>query len=118
MVRADLTREMIEAGRQLLERLDRARFRAHACFWLYLADSERWNLVIASPEVRARGPLAAYRRIESVARKLPQEARIFAPGDVTAVKDTDPMVALMRSRFPGKSVDGTFIDDAYVYRIA
>ena len=129
MVKADLTKEMIEAGRQLLELLDRAEFRAQACFWFYFSDADRWRLVIASPKVRAGGPHAAYRTIEAIARKLPEEARIFTPGHVTAVKDTDPLVGLLGTafstgpgisgiRFTGNSVNGTFIDDAYIYRLA
>jgi hypothetical protein len=59
VVKANLTSEMIDAGRELLEALDRAKFRARACFWFYFPESDRWRFVVASPEVRSRGPLAA-----------------------------------------------------------
>ena len=128
MVKADLTKAMIEAGHGLLELLDHKAFRVKACFWFYFSDSDRWRLVVASPEVWARGPLAAYRKINGAARRLPVEARIFAPGDVTAIKRTDPLVLLLRAavstgpgisgiRYTGSSVNGTFIDDAYIYRL-
>jgi hypothetical protein len=128
MVKADLTKEMIDAGRQLLELLDRERFRAKGCFWFYFPESDRWRFVVASPKVRVRGPHAAYRKIQSLARRVPRGTELFAPGDLTAVKDNDPLVVLLRKavstgsgisgiRFTNNSVNGTFIDDAYIYRL-
>ena len=128
MVKAELTTEMIDAGRQLLELLDREKFRARACFWFYFPESERWRFVVASPEVRARGSHAAYRKIQILARRVPRAADLFAPGDVTVVKDNDPLVVVLRKavstgpgisgvRFTSNSINGTFIDDAYIYRL-
>ncbi len=128
MVKPDLTQEMIDAGRQLLELIDRQSFRAPACFWFYFPESDRWRLVVASPEVRIRGPHAAYQKIEALARRVPNAAKVFAPGDLTVVKDTDPLVVLLRKavstgpsisgiRFSNNSINGTFIDDAYIYRL-
>jgi len=128
MVKAELTTEMIDVGRKLLELLDRKKFRARACFWFYFSESERWRFVVASPEVRTRGPHAAYRKIQTLSRGVPHAAELFAPGDVTVVKDNDPLVVLLRRaistgpgisgiRFTSNSINGTFIDDAYIYRL-
>ena len=128
MVKTDLTRDMIDAGRRLLERLDRTRFRVRACFWFYFPDSDRWRLVVASPEVRSRGPHAAYLKIQTAVHSLPETVGFFGPSDVKALKDTDPLIKLLRKaistgpgicgiRFTSNSVNGTFIDDAYVYRL-
>jgi len=54
---------------------------------------------------------------------------VFAPGDITVVKDNDPLVVLLRKaistglgisgvRFTNNSINGTFIDDAYIYRLS
>lgn len=128
MVKPDLTTEMIHAGRHLLELIDRQNFRAPACFWFYFPESDRWRFVVASPEVRVRGPHAAYRKIEALARRVPNVAEVFAPGDLTVVKDNDPLVLLLRKaistgpgisgiRFTNNAINGTFIDDAYIYRL-
>ncbi len=128
MVKPDLTTEMIDAGRHLLELIDRQSFPAPACFWFYFAESERWRFVIASPEVRIHGPHAAYRKIEALARKVPNASELFAPGDLTVVKDNDPLVLLLRKaistgsgisgiRFTANAINGTFVDDAYIYRL-
>ena len=125
---ANLTPEMIEGGRRLLERLDRTSFGVRACFWFYFSESDRWRLVVASPEVRNRGPHAAYRKIHAAARWVPAAAGISALGVLRAMEDTDPLVGALRKAVPRRSgtagtrltrsgVDGTFIDDAYIYRL-
>lgn len=128
MVKPDLTTQMIDAGRQLLGLLNRQKFCVRACFWFYFPESDRWRFVVASPEVRVRGPRAVYGKIQALARKVPDAAEVFAPGDVTVLKDTDPLVVLLRradsagrgisgARVINNSIDGTFIDDAYIYRL-
>ena len=60
----------------------------------------------ASPEVRLHGPHAAYRKVEGIARKVPGSTEIFAAGDLTVIKDNDPLVVLLRkaiSTGPGVS---------------
>ena len=127
-MKPDLTTEMIDAGRALLALLDSQKFHARACFWFYFSESDRWRFVVASPEVRVRGPHAAYQRVHALARKVPDVTEVFAPGDVTVVKDNDPLVLLLRKaistgpgisgiRFTNNSINGTFIDDAYIYRL-
>jgi hypothetical protein len=91
VVKADLTPQMLDAGRRLLELLDRRKFPARACFWFYFPEAGRWRFVVASPEVRVHGPRAAYRKIQTVARAIPDAAEVFGPGDVTVVKDNDPL---------------------------
>lgn len=127
MVKTDLTTEMIVAGRRLLEAFDRGGFRAPACYWFYFPESDRWRFVVASPEVRTRGPHAVYRKVQTLARKVPDVANVFGPSDVTVVADKDPLVTLLRSvvaipgiggvRITNSSINGTLIDDAYIYRL-
>lgn len=127
-MKPDLTADMIDAGRRLLELLDSQGFPARACFWFYFPESDRWRFVVASAEVRVRGPHTAYRQVQTVARNVPDATKLFGPGDVTVVKDNDPLVLLLRKaivtgpgisgiRFTSNSVNGTFIDDAYIYRL-
>jgi len=128
MVKPDLTTRMIEAGRQFLEELDRHKFRARACFWFYFPESDRWRFVVASPERRVRGPLAAYRKLDALARKVTHAIELFGPGDVTVLKDNDSLVVVLRKaisprpgiggvRLTNAAVNGTFVDDAYIYRL-
>lgn len=128
MVKTDLTSEMISAGADLLRQLDRSKFQVIAGLWLYSADANRWRLLIASPKVRTKGPQVAYRMIQAAMRKLKGAAEAFSFGDITVVKDDDPLITSIRKavvtsagvggiRLSQSSINGHFIDDAYIYRV-
>ena len=67
MVTETLSQEMIDAGRELTRRLDH-RLRISAALWLYLAEPDRWRLIIASPNVKETGPRKVYQLIQSELR--------------------------------------------------
>ena len=128
MVKRELTADMIEAGVRMLELLDRHRFRVRAALWLYFPESERWRFVVASPEVRTHGRRRAYLKIGTLAGKVPGGDEIFGPGAVTALEDNDRLVVSLRRsnsagpglrgcRLTGAAVNGTLIEDAYIYRV-
>src|SRR2546422_9814740 len=96
MVKIDLTDAMVSAGAEILKQLDRVNFRVVGALWLYMPEANRWRLVLASPMVRTKGPQAAYRKVEAAMRRLPDLVAIFSLGDITVVKDTDPLIALLR----------------------
>jgi len=109
----------------MLERLDTAKFRARACLWMYF--SYRWRFVVASPEVRIRGTLVAYRKIDSLARRMPGGTELFGAGDVTVKKDNDPFIKQLRAavktgpgihgiRLTNHPIDGSVLEDAFIYR--
>jgi len=52
-----LTREMIDAGAELLRHIDPAELEVTACLWLFTSEPDRWRLIIASPVVDKYGPL-------------------------------------------------------------
>lgn len=127
MVKLELTPEMIEGGRRMLERLDAAKFRARACFWMYDSEAQRWRFVVASPEVRTQGPLVAYRKIDTVARRMQGGTELFGLGDVTVKADNDPFIRDLRAALktgPGihgvrvvrNRINGTVLEDAFIYR--
>lgn len=128
LVKEGLTREMIEDGAEIVRRLG-SRLPVSASLWLYDPELNRWRLVIASPEVGSKGPRDVYRRVQSVLREFPgpsAPSRGVSLGDVSVVLDDDPLVSLLRTavklgdggsgvRFSRNTVDGRFIEDAYVY---
>jgi hypothetical protein len=128
MVKREFTTEMIAAGRQLLELLDRHKFPACAAFWFYFDESACWRFVVASPEVRTGGSIAAYRKIRALVRKIPGANEVFGPSNLTALEDDDRLIVALRRansrgpklagrRLTGEAINGTMIDDAYIYRV-
>lgn len=142
MVKATLVEQDIAEGRRFLDALTEptdftigrrrlnvigpSHFRVQAAFWWYSAESLDWRLVIATPLVDEKGPLEAYKDMQKVLIWHPdlnlslQNISVLSPKDerVKAFKKAlkiapDPVGV----RFTRSSLNGTYIDDAYVYRL-
>ncbi len=130
VVKEALTPQMIAAGAELTRRLDDVGFDLVASFWLYTSESNQWRLVLSSPCVTAAGRRKAYRRIREVLYNGAAEPDLpMMLWDTTVREDNDPLIMALRGGIkPRKDMDGTrlttslingqFIEDAYVYRVA
>ena len=128
MVKEILTKEMIQAGADLVRRLDEAHLEVNASLWLYMPDANQWRLVIASPAVKNEGPKRVYQKIQSVLSQAPDDVDKVTLSDISVVENTDPLVTLLRNavktgkgisglRFSKNTINGHFIEDAYLYRV-
>lgn len=122
----ELTAQMEAAGAKLTQALDEAGLDIVAAFWWYASDADRWRLVFATPEVDSAGPIAVYRRIRAVLARSPGVDIGFS--DVGLASPSDTVVSMLRGMLrPGhpissvrvqrSTVDGHFIEDAFVYRM-
>ena len=128
MVKETLTKEMIQAGADLVRRLNEAHLEVNASLWLYIPDANLWRLVIASPAVKDEGPKRVYQKIQSVLSQAPDDAYKITLSDISVIENTDPLVTLFRTavktgidisglRFSRNTINGHFIEDAYLYRV-
>ena len=128
MVKEILTKEMIQAGADIVRRLDEAHLEVNASLWLYIPEANLWRLVIASPAVKNEGPKRVYQKIQSVLSQVPDAAYKVTLSDISVVENTDPLVTLLRTavktgkgisglRFSRNTINGHFIEDAYLYRV-
>ena len=123
-----LTDTMISAGKELTRRLDAAGFRVDASLWSYSPESNSWHLIIASPEIKLRGPRRTYSKIQSILSKAPKAREEISLSDISVVESNAPLIKLLRVaiktgrtisdiRFSRNTINGVFIEDAYIYRI-
>lgn len=130
VVKDPLTTEMIDAGASLVLTLDAQGWPATAAFWFFLPQSNRWRLVIASPEVSRKGPKEAYGHIRRAIAQMPSGSPGLAFGDVAVVDPSDDPVTVLRAllgttsaqgisgmRVMRNAINGRYIEDAYVYRL-
>jgi hypothetical protein len=143
MVKTSLVERDVEEGKRLLEALnDRSelrlgsktvslipaeRFRTKAAFWWYSSESSEWQLFIATPLVDELGPLQAYRDINVVlASRLDLDLSLQ---NISVLSPKDPLVKAIRkamkiapgrdgARFTRGTLNGTFVEDAFVYRLS
>ena len=128
MVENYLTKEMIDAGAALIRKLDERGIQPDAALWLYFPDMQTWKLVIAQVKVGTEGPKQLYRQIQELIKELSKEIQEIALDDVTVSKPDAPIIALLRMaihtgpdisgiRFKNNVINGTVIEDAYIYRL-
>jgi len=126
MVAPSLVDSKIDAGRRLIEELDQSEFPVSAALWLFREEAINWRLILASSLVDAYGPRETYRRLQRILLKLPDSIGL---SEIQVVGPQDELIQLLRValktgpalsgiRFTGNTINGVYIDDAYIYRIA
>jgi hypothetical protein len=128
VVTQSLTQQMMDAGADLVRTLDSDKLKISAALWFYLESSDTWRLFIASPDVQSQGPKKTYERIQEALGRNVNAVRI-ALRDISVVPPDDPLIALLRVaiktgasdvsgiRFSRNTINGQFIQDAYIYRL-
>ncbi len=136
VVKEPLTKEMIEAGRDMTAQLLEKGFEVVCSFWLYNLESTSWRLALASPVVDREGPRKAYELIQEILQEN-WEMDIWLR-DISALSPSDPVVIAFRSlgkfelprpnydktprldgrrRYTRSRLGNVFIEDAYVYLV-
>jgi len=128
MKAAFFSEPMIEAGKRLIERLDESDSDVQAAFWMFFLDEKRWKLIIVSRSVQDYGPRQFYKRVVEANKKANGLELVVSLNDVSVTDTSDTFVNLLRSaistgdeisgiRFSRNTINGTFIEDSYIYRI-
>jgi hypothetical protein len=127
MAEAVLVNDDISLGQELIRALDGANFPVTAAAWIYYADVGEWRLVIRTP--RAEKDLqSAYL---DVAIAMDKKGDLRSRLDLSRVRLVPPNDRLLQAmgtalrveglgnvRFTQNVINGIYIDDAVVYRLA
>lgn len=119
---------MIDIGGILVRKLDDHGIRPDAAFWLYSPELQQWKLVIADSEVGTLGPKKIYRQIQKILSEYADEIPGISLDDVSLIKPDASIIVLLRVairtgpgisgiRFKNNVINGTLIEDAYIYRL-
>ena len=127
VVKENLSREMIEAGRKLTVLLEDAQISICASLWLYLSEPNRWRLMIASPMVSKSGPRGLYEKIQSLILESPEMLSEITLFNISVVEPNHRAVATLGAslktvpvggmKFSGQAVNGYYVEDAYIYKL-
>jgi hypothetical protein len=129
VVKEYLSAEMIEAGAEVVAKLDAMGVPIVAALWLYSEEINEWRLLIASPEVPTSGLRDIYHKIGLARRSLGEKAVPLPMSAISVVDPNDEPVrsfriamptgeGLSRIRFSKNVVNRRYIEDALIYRIA
>jgi hypothetical protein len=120
-------RSALRFGSKTIALIPADRFRIKAAFWWYSSESSEWQLFIATPLVDEEGPLQAYRDINAVlASHLDLDLSLQ---NISVLSPKEPLVKAINkamkiapgqdgARFTRSALNGTFVEDAFVYRLA
>lgn len=128
MVETQLTPELIREGAALVEGLDKAGVSPDAALWLYSPDTSAWKLLLAEVKVGADGPREVYRAVQKTLLALRSQITHLSLEDIALAKPDAPIIRLLAQaiatgpginaiRFTRNVVNGTLIEDAYIYRL-
>lgn len=128
MVAKPLTESMIRSGAALVAMLDKRGFALDAALWFYFPDIGEWKLMLAEVKLSREGPRVFYKLIQdTISEAGPQLKEVSLDSVVLAVPNA-PIISLLSSaihtgpgisgiRFTNNVVNGTVIEDAYIYRL-
>lgn len=129
LVKEQLTDAMIDAGELLLRELDRLGVPLTSAFWLFDIEVNEWRLVFASPEAAKVGSLAIYRQLQSAVTALGPRISAVPFSSIQVMNEDAEIVHLLglavktgddiqRIRFSRNAINGRYIDDTLIYRVA
>ncbi len=118
----------MQEGAALIAKLDADGVAPDAALWFYFADIGAWKLLLGETKVGANGPREVYRAVQKALHSLRNEVAHLSLEDVTVAKPDAPLFKVLRQaittgsgiggmRFRRNVINGTMIDDAYIYRL-
>jgi len=128
MVEAHLTKEMIDIGAAFVRKLDEHGLPPDAALWLYFPEEQQWKLIIAEVKVGTEGPKKMYQKMQQLLADFPNDISGLSLDDVALSRPDAPNIALLRIairtgpgisgiRFKNNVINGTLVEDAYIYRL-
>lgn len=121
-----LVETSIIGGKELLQSLDAHAYPVDAALWFFDQNSDTWKYIIATNKVDQEGPLQVYQDIQSF---LQNSHLNIALKDISVVSPNNSLVTILKKaiktdpksisgiRFSRNTIDNSFIEDAYIYRM-
>ncbi len=127
LVTESLSDSMMKAGAKLVERLDAENAKVKSSFWLYFSEEKTWKLIVASPLVDSEGPREYYKKVVAANELAEDSEEIISLNDIGVTNTSNQIVQLLKFalgtdngisgiRFSKNTINGMFIEDAYIYR--
>ncbi len=128
MVEAILTPEIISAGKELVEQLDKSTEPVKSALWFYFGETDAYRLVLELPGMEKEGPKKSYRRIQTALKKTSSARDVLSLDEIAVAKPGNPIIELMKVvirtgpgisgiRLTNTTINGQLIEDAFVYRL-
>ena len=123
-----LDASLIENGKKVIKVLDNTVVKPTSVFWFYFADLESWRLIISSPYYTEKNSQDCYK--DFIDRTNKTKFTRLKISDVTLVPENNDLVNLLKVAvkteadaidgitFTSNTINGVFIENAYIYRLS
>jgi len=121
-----LDTSLIEDGKEVIKILDKTDVKPSSAFWFYFSDFKSWRLIISSHYYLGKSSQDCYKDfIDKIKNTNFVRLKI---GDVTLLPSNNDLVNLLKVAiktepdsiagitFTSNTINGVFIEDAYIYR--
>ena len=110
----------LSAGREFVQALDKAGIPVVGALWFYHTDVDRWKMLVATPQA-AKGTRNLYAAAIRLKPKLDLSRVEFVPPEsplIRALRGFIRIDGLGGVRMSQNMLNGVYVDDAYIYRLA
>lgn len=127
MDKETLVRSDLDVGRRITEALDHSEIKLRGSLWLHDKEEDDWRLILVTPLVDSRGPLATYTMVQRALAKA-QLTSELPLSKISVTGPSDPLIKSLRTALrtgPGmhslratqSAIDNVYVDDVLVYRL-
>src|SRR3954447_26639315 len=107
LVKEAFSKDMENAGAELIIALDQANIPIDAAFWLYIPELNVWRLMLSSPKLSTEGPKSLYHRINNVLSRMTGSEFKLSIEYISVVDPRTPIVSALYSVIStGPSING------------
>lgn len=126
LVGRSFTNEMMEAGSIFVREIERSSLHLHAALWVQPTPDDFWKFVLAFPEVRLEGPRYVYKKLRAISNRISASEFKIGTEIISVVDEKDRFIQMFRGvmrvdgggvRFARNSLNGSYIEDAYIYKM-
>lgn len=126
LVGRSFTNEMMAAGAVFVREIEQSSLHLCAALWIQPTPDDFWKFILAFPEVRLEGPRYVYKKLRSISNRISPDEYKIGTETVSVVEERDRLIQMFRGvirvdsggvRFSRNSLNGTYIEDAYIYKM-
>lgn len=126
VVGSQLTQEMCDTGRYMLEQLDINDCQVVGALWFYFSEGQEWKYIVSTPLLKSSGPKEIYRIIDRINEG--SSGKTISLNSILMAQPNHPLIELLSYsfgtgegisgvRFSNNTINGQVIEDAFIYRM-
>jgi hypothetical protein len=117
----------IQAGIELIKRLDSSPLKPTKAFWMFYPDQSVWKLLVGGTKLGGKEIAQQYGLISKILSEMSRENNVLSFDDIKIIQPRDKVAdalgavfrvgGLSTVRASRNMINGIYVDDALIYRL-